>query len=394
MKVGYTDIFKWLTLQKNRYILLKGGAGSSKSYSLAQHLLLNKAYQENGKDFLVMRKTLPSLKLTAFKLIHELLDQYGLQYDLNKSELNIYTPNSCSFYFRSLDMPEKIKSAEFNYIWMEEATEFNYTDFQMLDLRLRKPNQGHPNQMFMSFNPIGMTNWIYTELIEKNHPNLTIHNSNYKDNPFLDDIYISKLQDLINQDKNYYKVYTLGEWGALENIIYSNYELIDQLPSSYDEVFYGVDFGFNNPSAIVKIMVKDEQYFIQEKLYREKLTNNDLITELKKLNISHDTPVYADSAEPARIEEIYKNEFNIHPSIKDKNSVKDGIDYIKRHHLFITKDSINLIKEIGSYQWREDKDGNILDEPVKYNDHLLDALRYAMYTHEINRGGTTDFILG
>ena len=83
-----------------------------------------------------------------------------------------------------------------------------------------------------------------------------------------------------------------------------------------------------------------------------------------------------------------------YPADKEKNSVKDGIDFIKRHKLHITNDSINLLREITGYKWKQDKDGNVLDEPVKFKDHLLDAMRYAIYTHEVNRGGTTSFFIG
>ena len=92
-----------------------------------------------------------------------------------------------------------------------------------------------------------------------------------------------------------------------------------------------------------------------------------------------DRSIYADSAEPARIEEIRRAGFNIYPSDK---SIKDGIDFIKRQKLHILKDSVNLIKEIGGYKYKEDKDGNVMDEPVKFRDHLVDAMRYAIYTHK------------
>jgi len=375
MKQTATPLLEWLTETKKRINLLVGGAGSSKSYSIAQHII-HKAYTERNRQILVTRKTLPSLRITAYKLILELLHAYDLPHDLNRSEFVIRMPNGSEILFKSLDMPEKIKSSEFNYIWVEEATEINLDDFRQLDLRLRRRTDG-TNQMFLSCNPISKLNWIYSELVEQQKEDVAVHISTYKDNPFLSQIYIDRLEGLRHQDQNYYKIYALGEWGMLENIIYSNYDLIEQTPENPDETIYGLDFGFNNPSAMVRIDIKDNEHYVQEVLHKSRLTNTDLIGEIKQIGIAS-SPIYADNAEPARIEEMNKEGLYTYPAEKD---VQDGIDYVKRHRLHITKDSVNLLKEIMSYKYREDKDGNVLEEPVKFNDHLMDAMRYALYTH-------------
>lgn len=351
-----------------------GGAGSSKSWSVAQHIIV-KACEEKNKRILVTRKTLPSLRITAYKLITDLLKEYDLPYEINKSEMVITTPTGTEILFKSLDEPEKIKSAEFNYIWVEEATEINLDDYRQLNLRLRRQNELQ-NQMFLSCNPISRLSWVYRELCEISHDDVAINRSTYKDNPFLDKEYISQLEGLINQDINYYKIYTLGEWGILKNIIYSNYDTVDMLPESFDDIFYGLDFGFNNPSALVKVMVKDNEFYLQEMLYKSGMTNRDIINTLQDQKITN--IIYADTAEPARIEEICQNGFWCKPAEKD---VEDGIDYVKRQKLHISSDSTNILKEIGGYKYREDKDRNVLEEPVKFNDHLMDAIRYALYTH-------------
>ncbi len=374
-QVKVTNLIKWLNQTNKRINLLVGGAGSSKSYSTAQWIL-SKAYNEPNKRFLITRKTLPSLRITAFKLITDLLREYNLPHNLNKSELIITLQNGTELLFKSLDEPEKIKSAEFNYIWIEEATEINIDDFRQLNLRLRRTNTVI-NQMFLTCNPISKLNWIYTELIEGKREDIAYHQSTYKDNPFLTKEYIDQLEDLIHQDQNYYKIYCLGEWGVLTNIIYSNYKHVDNTPDNLDETFYGLDFGFNNPSALIEINMKDTVPYVRELLYESKLTNQDLINRLKHL-IPPGSLIYADSAEPARIEEICNAGYVCMPSDKE---VTDGIDFVKRHPLHITRDSINTLKEIGGYKYKEDKDGHVLDEPVKFNDHAMDALRYALYTH-------------
>jgi len=367
--------YRFLAGSKKRINLLFGGAGSGKSYAMAQ-FFIKKFYEEEDKRFLILRKTLPSLRITAYKLILDLLREYGLPYSLNKSEMLI-TYGTNEMLFKSLDDREKIKSYEGNYVWVEEATEITYEDFLQLNLRLRRRTD-RLNQMYLTFNPISRLHWIYKELVEKKRDDVAILHSTYKDNPFLSEDYIKELEDLKNQDETYYQVYALGEWGVLKNIVYTNYELVDAWPGEFDEVIYGLDFGYNNPTALVEVDIKDREIYLRELLYQTHLTNEDLITRLCELIPKKDSYIYADPAEPARIEEIQRAGFNVHPADK---SVKDGIDFVKRQRLHILKDSVNLIKEISGYKYKEDKDGNVLEEPVKFRDHLMDAMRYAVYTH-------------
>ena len=71
--------------------------------------------------------------------------------------------------------------------------------------------------------------------------------------------------------------------------------------------------------------------------------------------------------------------FNAKPADKD---VYAGIQKVKSMPLNISQDSTNLIKEIKSYKWKTDKDGKVHpdESPVKLNDHIIDALRYAVFT--------------
>lgn len=150
------------------------------------------------------------------------------------------------------------------------------------------------------------------------------------------------------------------------------------MPESFDEIIYGIDFGYNNPTACLKIEIKDQEVWIVDEIYKTHLTNADLIEELKSFVNEKSAYMYCDSAEPNRIEEISRAGFNAMPADK---SVKDGIDFVKRQKLHIYKNCVNTIKEIKNYKWKEDKNGNVLDEPVKFLDHSMDAMRYAIYTH-------------
>ncbi len=368
-----TTVFEWLANTKDRVNLLVGGAGSSKSYSIAQHLI-RKFYEESNIRVLVTRKTTPSLRISAYKLILDLLKEYGWAYSLNKSELTIRQGDN-EILFKGLDDPEKIKSAEFNYIWAEEATDLTLDDYRQLNLRLRRKTSGI-NHSYLSCNPISALHWIKTELVDKRA--VALNHSTYKNNPFLDDEYKKEIIDLINQDENYYKIYALGQWGVLKNIIYDSWTALAKPPQNYKDISYGIDWGYESPCALVKVYWLDGQKVVWEELIYEKgLTTPEFIGRAKKVIPPDERTreIYAGTDEPGSIQEFYNEGFNIHKAVTD---VRDGINFCKSHLVGLI--GSNLIKEAQGYKRKEDKDGNVLEDPVKFMDHAMDAGRYGSYS--------------
>lgn len=364
-----------------RNLLLYGGAGSAKSWSVAQYLLFEKFYKLQRIGILVVRKTLPALKSSAYELMLAQLRRYDLPHELNKSDLRI-TFGTNFILFRGLDDVEKVKSIEgINYVWVEEATEITQFDFLQLSLRARadNPNPGCINQIFLSFNPVDETSFL-KPLTEVPKKNMKVCHSTFRDNPFLAPEEKAVIEDLINHDITYDAIYNKGLWASPGNVVYTNWRVIVDWPKRFDYISYGLDFGYNAPTALIQIGVRDGVLYERELLYKTKLTNSDLITKLHELIPPplRGCVIVADSAEPDRIEEIYKAGFNIHPAVKGKNSVKDGIDKVKRFRTLIHNESTNLIAEKRAYKWKQDKNGNILDEVVPFKDHLMDAERYCI----------------
>ncbi len=388
-EIQATDVFYRNLQSKARILVNVGGAGSSKSHSIAQ-VLLTKFVSIPNRKIAICRKTFPSLRLTAYKLIVDLLREYGFYGRLghDRSHNTITNPeNGAYIAFLSVDDPEKIKSTEWNDIWMEEANEFTWDDWFIIQTRLRaKSTPEHPNRIYLSLNPSDEQGWINQKLMVTQvfAEQLEVIHSTYKNNPFLDAAYVALLEGLKDQDVNAYSVYAEGKWGVLSNIIYAPYQLLQEFPSDdpEPEIIYGVDFGFNNPSAVIEICIKDlTDCYLRELVYQTHLTNGQLIDKLKDIipEEHRHRPLYADTAEPNRIEELCNAGFNAYPSDKDVNI---GIDFCKRHRFFTLPSNVNLNKERAIYKWRQDKNGNVLDEPVKYMDHLMDAKRYAIYTHQ------------
>lgn len=375
-----TKVFKWLCNSDKRINLLVGGAGSSKSHSIAQ-FILKKFYEDNNTRILVTRKTTPSLRISAYKLILDLLKEYGWSHSLNKTELTVSQGDN-QILFKGLDDPEKIKSADFNYVWAEEATDLTLDDYRQLNLRLRRKTDGS-NQMFLSCNPISALHWIKTELVDK--LDIAVNHSTYKDNPFLDKQYVEQIKELINQDNNYYKIYALGEWGILEDIIYGNWQTLE-IPEIIDDISYGVDYGFNNPSSLIKVIWSDNKVIWQEKIYEPKLTHQEFADKIKEAIPQEERlkEIFVDSASPELIQVLSSMGLNAHKAKKD---VVAGINACKQHLKGVTADSVNLIKELQTYKWKQNKDNEVLDEPLKFMDHALDAGRYGTFS-KLNNFGT------
>jgi phage terminase large subunit len=392
----FTDKFFPYLNNRSRFLVLYGGGGSGKSYFAAQKVV----YEAFTKkvNILVIRKVGTTLRESVWNQIHEVIDDFGLSsfFKPNKTERTLTcTLTKSRIVLFGLDNAEKIKSiTNITYIWIEEATEIEKKDFLQLNIRLRgKLRMDAYQQMILSFNPIDPSHWLrnhfFLKPTEETLSQTTISHSTFRENPKLDNLdeQIKNMENLKEIDEEMYEIYAGGNWTEITGLIFKNFRVIQlaEYPANFDEVIYGIDFGFNNPTAIMQINIYDGKVYLIEKLYKTGLTNADLIAEMKKLNIPQYAEIYADSAEPDRIEEIARAGFNVFKAAK---AVILGIDTVKRIKLFSNPFNVNTNREFATYKWKTDRDGNILDEPVKLNDHIPDAVRYALYTHL--KGGRLD----
>jgi phage terminase large subunit len=364
-KIKTTNVFHKAYGSKTRITCLQGGTRSSKTYSLCQ-LFIVKCLEETGKVFTICRKTLPALKGTAYRDVLNILKELDLylEENHNKSDLS-YKLNGNIIEFISVDQPQKIRGRKRNYLWLNEANEFSYEDWQQLILRTT-------DKIYLDYNPSDPYSWIYEKVHTRD--DCTFLQSTYQANPFLDADTIAEIERLKELDPDYWRVYGLGEIGTIQTMIFRNFNLVDDMQGKL--IGYGLDFGFtNSPTALVEVRQQDDQLYIKELLYQKRLTNTDLANKLKELGISRQAEIIGDSAEPKSIEEIYRQGFNIKPAKKGAG-IHLGLDIMRRYKLHITKDSVNAIKEFRGYKWATDKNGDVLNTPVKVNDHLVDACRY------------------
>ena len=382
---------------QRRFLIMGGGAGAGKSFAAAQKIIWRCLVEKVNHRFLILRKTNNSVYRSCQVLIEEILKNWGIPY--KTVYLNISFGGN-ELIFSGLDDPEKVKSIHgITGVWMEESTEFSIKDFKQLNLRLRGELDCY-KQIIMTFNPIGGKQaWLHKEFYDtEGGDNFTVNHSTWRDNDFIDEEYKIELQSEKNESLK--QIYDLGLWAELQNAIYSRYKKlsldVNDILRRADLIYGGTDFGFNDPSVFLLIAELDTDVYILKEIYERKLTNKEFITRIMtllrdterdvnaKIDNSKEDPIsllrisaYADAAEPARIKEFCQN--GIRAQAADKK-VTEGLDEVKRRDIFINTDCINSCKEIPAYCYKEDKDGNVLEEPVKYMDHTCDALRYGVYS--------------
>lgn len=358
---------------KHRVIGNQGSTRSSKTYSLSQLLSLYIPYKYK-KSISVVSPSLPHLKRGARRDFLEIMDNAGLYSDsnFNKTDNIYHYPNGSYVEFFGVDEPGKVRGPGRDILYCNEANLIQFSIYTQLALRTKEC-------IFLDFNPVEETSWVY-DVVDR-PGNKLIHSTYLNNLDFLTKEQIEEIEGLKLADKNLWKVFGLGLRGSSEDIIYTHYKMCDDLPLK-GEVFMGCDFGYNVPSSLVLCELYEGAIYVKELLYEKGLTTGDLIERFRDLGVSKTIEIFCDCAEPKTIEELFRSGYNAKEADKD---VTEGIRKVKSYPLFICENSSNIVKEIKGYKWRTDRDGKKIkekdrDEPVKFNDHAMDAMRYAIFT--------------
>lgn len=375
---------------KAEFLHLFGGAGSGKSRFEAQkEIALSFESRRQRRKTIVARKVFNTLKDSCYAELKTVIYEFDLEkyFDISKSPLGMINKQTrVEFLFKGFDDPEKIKSITgADRAWYEETTESDSkNEIDQLRLRLRGFDE---IQITLTYNPINVYHWLNTEVHEAGLAGHFLHKTTYRDNDkltALDPSYGEYIESTKDSNPAYYKVYGLGEWGQnTEGLVYPEYKEAKEMP---DVQFYGLDFGFNDPTALVGCSVADnfeskkKDFFIRELVYETHLTSSALISRMNQLEVSKRLPIICDSARPEMIEDLRRAGFNAKPCEKYKGSVLDGINRVKTFNIRPVVGSKNLFREIQNYSWLE-KDGRFMDdEPKDAINHLCDAFRYASET--------------
>lgn len=346
-----------------RFIVNEGGSRSSKTYSLCQ-LVIVYCLQNKGKVVSIIRKTFPALRATVLRDFTEILKDLGI-YSLeahNKSE-QIYTfPNGSMVEFFSVDDEQKIRGRKRDIAWCNEANELYFDDFTQLNMRTE-------HKLIFDYNPSDNSSWLYELPAE----DTVLIRSTYKDNPFLPQSIRNQIEDLKRTDEALYQIYALGQKAVSKSNIYSNWTFMTHRPARFTSYVYGLDFGYNHPTALMRVYWHERDIFIEPVIYESYLTTTMLIEKMRQLNIEKEVTILADYARPEIIAEMVNSGYDV---INANKVVKKGIDYVKTFGVYCMENK-EIKREYDNYKWKKIGD-HITDEPVKLFDDAMDAVRYAV----------------
>ena len=382
---------------ESRIQIFYGGSSSGKSVFLAQRDVIK--LLKGGRNILVCRQLKNTLRGSVIQEINKVITDWNISslFEINKTDGTITCiENGYQIVFAGLDDVEKLKSITplkgvFTDIRIEEATEIEYKSYKQLKKRLRgKTQDGIKKIVTFSFNPILQSHWIYEIFFAKinwaddqtkyQDDQISILKTTYKDNlRFLerDDV-----DDLENEDdKYYYDVYTLGMWGILGEVIFTNWKVKDlsAMMNQFTNHRAGLDFGFSSDPAALSVMHYDKkraQLYIYDEFYDRGLTNQELAKVI--IDMIGTQPVTCDSSEPKSIQELKEKGVKALSAKKGKDSVNFGIQWLQGLEIFVDSKCVNCKAEFSTYHWKKDKDGNALRVPVDKKNHLIDAIRYGM----------------
>lgn len=379
-----TDRQAELIDDKTRFLLITGSAGSGKTIFCCLKTILYAIEHPNARVG-VFRSTLPALRETAWLEIRTLLDKFKIDYDENKTNAIITLSNKSTISFTPLDDDKKIRSLNLDYVFVEQCEEVSEEIFDELALRVRgEVSLADYGQILLIAQPGPKTHWIYRRFyqIKVNDPDYRIEHFSYLDNPYLKEDQRKYYESLKETNYDRWRTHALGEWISSSKQIFTKNWTVGFDRTFFDFYVGGCDFGWNNPSCFLLIGFYDDEAYVIDEVYGPEMTTTEFLNEIEEmlarytLDFDDIDSVYADAADPESIEIFCREGLNTYPSVKN---VKAKIDTTRETRIYVADRCDNLIRELPEYEWKRDKDGNILDEPVKKNDHAIDALCYCIY---------------
>ena len=366
MRIQTNKVYRTLQNNPHKIIAHQGGTRSGKTYNILLWIIFDYCARHEGKTITICRKTFPSLRATVMRDFLEILKKHNMysENDHNKSNSE-YNLKGNLIEFISLDVPQKVRGRKRQLLYINEANEINMEDWNQLIFRTEE-------KAILDYNPSDEYHFIYDKILTRE--DCDFHITTYKDNPFLDPNIKEEIERLKETDEQYWQIYGLGLKGVSKATIFTFKE--SKIPQDAELLGYGMDFGYtNDPTTLVEVFRSQESLFAKELLYRTHMTTQDVNKFLREANIKG--IIYGDSAEPRLIDELRKMGHQIRPTIKGQDSIRAGIDTLKRYKLHIEGD--NFVQEMRNYKWLEDKTGKLTNIPLQKNDHLIDAFRYATY---------------
>lgn len=391
---GYGQFWRF----KGRYRVVKGSRRSKKSKTMALWVIYNMMKHPQANT-LVVRKTYRTLKDSCFTELKWAIKQFHVEHlwRVRESPLEMeYIQTGQKIYFRGLDDPLKVTSIAvevgvLSWMWIEEAYEITKEeDFDTLaESMLGDCPDGLFKQITLTFNPWSDRTWIKPRFFDVSDPDILAITTNYLCNEWLSEADRKEFDRMKQYNPRRFNVAGLGNWGVVDGLVFERWKeevfSLSQLPSDAVSAF-GLDFGYSNdPTALFCGFYSPGQrrLYVWDEFYKKGLSNRAIYNEVVRMGYAKER-ITADSAEPKSIDELRGLGLRVKGAKKGKDSVNNGIQWIQDLEIIINPRCVNFITEISSYQWRKDKFNRALNEPEDDNNHLMDAMRYALGNYIAN----------
>ena len=371
-----------LTDYSHRWEFWVGSAGSGKSYTIAQKIII-RCCREPIR-VVVCRRYGTTLRNTCFSLMKEILTKWKLTpyVKMRETDMNIKFPNGSEIIMLGLDEETKLLSLNnVSCIWVEEAYEVPKPIVEQLNIRMR--GQAANQQLLLSWNPISMNSWLYNFTVEEPPANSIYIHSTYRDNPFLNAEYIAALDEMEVRNPAKYRVYGRGEWGVdTEGLVITNwrqeeFDAIDLAALGYEHRA-GCDLGWVDPSAVIDTLYDRETktIYVFNEFYKSGCQLEDLAAAIKDMELTR-TKLYVDAAEPRTIQYFRQQGINATACAKGKDSVKTGYQFLQDHLIIVHPRCQKLITELNNFSYIKSKQtGEWTEDTTHEWSHAIDALRY------------------
>ncbi len=391
MPLKQTTALRKIVALTKKYIAVRGGQGSSKTFSILT-LLINHASSKPNRNIYVVSAELTKMRETVIKDFVFIMTEAGIFKQDNFLAGTLYKyPNGSTIKFLGLDKEDVGKGLRSHVVYFNEVNKVNQETFRQMASRSDK--------IYLDYNPDAEF-YVDTDIIPRTDCDFI--QLTFKDNECLKEGERNEILNYYNQGynldgtiknkywANLWQVYGLGNIGNLIGVIFENWNEVDAIPKEAEFIAYGMDFGFtNDPTTLTAVYRYNSELYIDELIYKTKLTNSDIVKEFELLGIKKHDMIVADSAEPKSIEDIRRAGYRIEGAKKGADSIKNGLDTLLRYPINITKHSINLKNEMRTYRWASDKEGKQTNVPEAGNDHAIDGIRYVA----LNRIKASTFIV-
>ena len=384
-------MFPYIEDYSKRWEFWCGSAGSGKSYSIAQKIII-RCCREPIR-VLVCRRYGTTLRNSCFALFKEILTKWQLlpHVGIKETDMSIQFPSGAKIIMIGLDSEEKLLSlANVSVVWVEEVYEVEKEKVEQLNLRMRGTAKNQ--QLILSWNPISRQSWLYDFTVANPPANSIFIHSTYKDNPFLPQEYIDALEEMAIRNPAKYRVYGKGEWGVnTDGLILTNYTIEEfdamELAAKRFERRSGCDIGYIDPTAIVDTLYDKENHtiYVFNEFYKTGQQLDKIAAAMKDMGLTK-TKIYVDSADARAVAYFKEQGLNAVPSIKGKDSVNIGVMFLQNNRIVIHPSCVNFINSIEQYSYIKSKQtGEYTDEIDHTHSHTMDAIRYAYCDIYTNR---------